>query len=64
MTKHKMTQARLDRMVGWIIQSSDEELDNLYESEDWEKEEELRKERDVILAIVLNKWKKTNEVTI
>jgi len=51
-------------MVGWIIQSSDEELDNLYESEDWEKEEELRKERDVILAIVLNKWKKTNEVTI
>jgi hypothetical protein len=45
-------------MVGWIIRSAQEEIDNLQKHEKYEEEEALNKELCAILAIVLNKWKK------
>jgi hypothetical protein len=58
--KHRMTEERLDLLVKWLMKGSDFQLWKLEKSENWEAAEAFEKERNAILAIVLDKWRKEN----
>ena len=58
--KHRMTQERLDLLIRWLMRGSDLQLEKLEKLENWEALEAFEKERNAILAILLDKWGKEN----